>query len=133
VIAQVVDWLGAFRSATTQMLMSKQPMLSTTHTIFRGLQEHIQQIYCNLPMSTSPRIKASLLEAHHKLSDYYYKYDQSLFYTWTASMFSDLHLSQYQKPSHIVPVLDPHISYKGVLQDYAGDPDLLAYLESTKD
>ena len=85
-------------------------------------------------MSTLPRIKASLLEAHRKLSDYYYKYDQSPFYTWAACMFSDLHLSRYQKPSHnVFPVLDPRISYKGALQGYAGDPDLLAYLESTKD
>jgi hypothetical protein len=30
-------------------------------------------------------------------------------------------------------VLDPRISYEGVLQDYADDPDLLAYLESAKD
>jgi hypothetical protein len=101
-ITQVAHWLGAFRSATTQMSTSKQSMLSTTHAIFRGLQEHVQQIYRDLPMSTSPRIKASLLEAHRKLSDYYYKYDQSPFYTWAARMFSDLHLSRYQTPSHNV-------------------------------
>ena len=89
-ITQVADWLGAFRSATTQMSTSKQPMLSTTHAIFRGLQEHVQQIYHDLLMSTSARIKAGLLEAHRKLSDYYYKYDQSPFYTWAAHMFSAL-------------------------------------------
>jgi len=112
-IAQVADWLVAFRAATTQMSTSKVSMLSTTHAIFRGLQEHIQRIYRDLPMSTAPKIKAGLLDAHKKLSDYYYKYDQSPFYTWAA-------------------LLDPRISYEGALQDYANDPDLLAYLESAK-
>jgi hypothetical protein len=74
-ITQVADWLKAFRSATTQMSTFKQPMLSMTHAIFRGLQEHIQQIYCDLPSSMLPWIKAGLLEAHQKLSDYYYRYD----------------------------------------------------------
>jgi hypothetical protein len=86
-ITQVADWLMAFRSATTQMSTSKTPMLSTTHAIFRGLQEHIQQIYHDLPMSTPLKIKASLLDAHKKLSDYYYKFDQSPFYTWAACEF----------------------------------------------
>jgi len=67
-------------------------MLSSTLAIFRGLQEHIQLIYGNLPASTSHRIKASLLDAHKKLSDYYYRYDQSPFYTWAARKFN--HLTQ---------------------------------------
>ncbi|KAF8221701.1 hypothetical protein L208DRAFT_1326479, partial [Tricholoma matsutake] len=92
VVAQVADWLKAFQSATTQMSTFKQPMLSTTHTIFRGLQEHICQIYHNLPTSIAPKIKAGLLDAHRKLSDYYYKYDQSPFYTWAARKFPDYYL-----------------------------------------
>jgi len=72
-------------------------MLSTTHAIFRGLQEHIQQIYRDLPMSTPPKIKAGLLDAHKKLSDYYYKYDQSPFYTWAACE-SLRHLISYVRP-----------------------------------
>lgn len=83
-IVQVTDWLGAFRAATTQMSTSKQSMLSSTLAIFRGLQEHIRLIYGNLPASTPHRITASLLDAHKKLSDYYYRYDQSPFYTWAA-------------------------------------------------
>lgn len=54
------------------------------HAIFRGLQEHIQGIYRSLPSSTPARIKAGLLDAHQKLSDYYYWYDQLPFYTWAA-------------------------------------------------
>jgi len=86
-IAQVVDWLMAFQSATMQMSTSKTPMLSMTHAIFRGLQEHIREIYCDISTSTPPKIKASLLNAHKKLSDYYYKYDQSPFYIWAACKF----------------------------------------------
>lgn len=86
-IAQVAGWLKAFRSATTQMSASKQPMLSTTLAIFRGLQEHIRLIFRELPASTPPKIKVGLLNAHKKLSDYYYKYDQSPFYTWAARTF----------------------------------------------
>jgi hypothetical protein len=66
------------------MSTSKESILSATHAIFRGLEEHIQGIYRNLPSSTPSRIKAGLLDAHKKLSDYYYRYDQSPFYTWAA-------------------------------------------------
>jgi hypothetical protein len=83
-IGQVSSWLKVFRSATTQMSTSKQSMLSSTHAIFRGLQEHIRRIFRDLPASTPPKIKEGLLDAHQKLSDYYYKYDQSPFYTWAA-------------------------------------------------
>ncbi|KAG1807526.1 uncharacterized protein BJ212DRAFT_1281866, partial [Suillus subaureus] len=38
-IALVTGWLKAFQSATTQMSMSKCPMLSSAHAIFQGLKE----------------------------------------------------------------------------------------------
>src|SRR6267154_107190 len=62
-IAQVADWLMAFHAAMTQMSTSKVSMLSMTHAIFRGLQEHIQQIYNDLPMSMALKVKAGLLNA----------------------------------------------------------------------
>ena len=40
-IYQVAGWLKAFRSATTEMSKMKEPMLSTVHAIFRGLQDHV--------------------------------------------------------------------------------------------
>lgn len=86
-IVQVTEWLGLFRGATTQMSTSKESMLSSTLAVFRGLQEHIRLIYSKLPVLTSQRIKTSLLDAHRKLSDYYYRYDQSPFYTWAARKF----------------------------------------------
>jgi hypothetical protein len=80
----VASWLKSFRAATTEMSTTKSPMLSTTHAIFRGLQDEIKEILRGLPDSVSPRIKLGLTDAHRKLSDYYYQYDTSPFYTWAA-------------------------------------------------
>jgi hypothetical protein len=66
------------------MSTTKFPMLSTTHAIFQGLQEDIKNILCSLPNSALPRIKLGLTDAHRKLSDYYYQFDTSPFYTWAA-------------------------------------------------
>ncbi len=62
-------------------------MLSTMHMIFRELQAHIKQTYSELPSSTDSKIKAGLLDAHEKLSDYYYKFDQLPFYIWATCEF----------------------------------------------
>ena len=79
-ITQVVDWLKMFHAATTQMSATKgSSVLSTAHSVFRGLQEHVLKIFQDLPTDTPPHISNSLLEAYHKLSDYYYKFDQSPF------------------------------------------------------
>ena len=84
-ISQVADWLKLFHAVTTQMSTTKGfSMLSTTHMIFRGLQDHIVNIFRLLPDSTPWGIKARLLDAHRKLSDYYYKFNHSLLYTWSA-------------------------------------------------
>ena len=86
-IKLVASWLKSFRSATTEMSATKVPMLSTTHAIFRGLQDDIKNILYDLPNSVSPKIKLGLMEAHRKLSDYYYQFDASPFYTWAARMW----------------------------------------------
>jgi hypothetical protein len=83
-ITEVAGWLKAFRSATTQMSATKQPMLSTAHAIFRGLQDEIHNALRSLPDSTSWMIKNGLLAAHQKLSEYYYRFDISPFYIWAA-------------------------------------------------
>ena len=64
--------------------MTKIPTLLTTHAIFHGLQDHIKTALRSLPDSVSPNAKLGLTDAHHKLSDYYYQYDTSPFYTWAA-------------------------------------------------
>jgi hypothetical protein len=56
-------------------------MLSTTHAIFCGLQEHLQSVLCELSDEAPPQLRGGLLAAHRKLSDYFYKFDDSPFYT----------------------------------------------------
>jgi hypothetical protein len=53
-IKLVTSWLKSFRAATTEMSTTKLPMLSTTHAIFRGLQDDIKDILRSLPDSVSP-------------------------------------------------------------------------------
>ena len=86
-IKLMTSWLKSFRSATMEMSATKVPMLSTTHTIFRGLQDDIKNILRGLPSMVSPKIKLGLTDAHRKLSDYYYQFDTSPFYTWAARMY----------------------------------------------
>jgi hypothetical protein len=83
-ISIVTHWLHAFREATTQMSSTSKSMLSTTHAVFRGLQEELRKAIAALPENVDPQIKLGLLNAHRKLSDYYYTFDQSPFYTWAA-------------------------------------------------
>jgi sulfur relay (sulfurtransferase) DsrC/TusE family protein len=83
-IKLVASWLKSFQSATTEMSTTKVPMLSMMHAIFQGLQDDIKDILRHLPDSVSPQIKLGLTDAHRKLSDYYYQYNASPFYTWAA-------------------------------------------------
>ncbi|PBK63979.1 hypothetical protein ARMSODRAFT_839521, partial [Armillaria solidipes] len=83
-IELVTRWLKTFRSATTQMSTTKISMLSTTHAIFWGLQDHLKKVLRSLPDGISPRLRDGVIAAHEKLSEYYYKYDESPLYTWAA-------------------------------------------------
>lgn len=85
-IIMVTGWLKSFRTATTVMSTTKKPMLSYTATIFRGLQEDLRAAVKDLPIGTPSVLRNGLIEAHRKLSDYYYKFDQSPYYTWAARM-----------------------------------------------
>lgn len=87
-IKRITEWLAIFRAATTQMSATKVPMLSTTHFIFRGLQEELKKILRELPDNVSSGIKAGILKAHWKLSDYFYKFDESPYPTWASRMLS---------------------------------------------
>jgi hypothetical protein len=80
----VTKWLKYFRSATTQMSTTEQPMLSTTHAIFRGLQQHLKQAITELLSTADPALRKGLVDAHLKLSDYYTKFDQSRYYLWAS-------------------------------------------------
>ncbi|KAG6826103.1 hypothetical protein H0H92_001129 [Tricholoma furcatifolium] len=107
-IELVTTWLTAFHSATTQMSTTKHPMLFMTYTIFRGLQDQIKMALAALPADAPSNFIQGLTDAHRKLSDYYYKFDESPLYTWAI-------------------LLGPHISYSGMKLDYDNEPDLLAY------
>jgi hypothetical protein len=86
-IELVTNWLKSFQSATTQMSATKTPMLSTTHAIFHGLQGDLQDILRSLPETAAPELKKGLTNAHLKLSDYYYKFDESPYYLWSARKY----------------------------------------------
>lgn len=112
------------------MSATKAPVLSTTLAIFHGLQDDIKTILCNLATNVSPAIKKGLLDAHEKLSEYYYKYNESLLILGlhVCHSISSIHASQL-----IHAVLDPRISYDGMRLNYKSDTLLLPYLESSKD
>ena len=126
-ILLITKWLKSFCSATTQMSTTKSPMLSTTHAIFRGLQEDLRQLLTELPDSSPSYLKNSLIKAHQKLSDYYTKLDDSPFYIWASciSLCTPLYLTL----TFFDAVLDPRISYQGLLADCTGDPLLVSQLE----
>jgi hypothetical protein len=133
-IILVTGWLKSFRSATTQMSTTKCSMLSNTHAIFQGLQDQLKAILSDLPSWTSPQLILGLTDAHTKLSDYYYKFDESPLYTWAAHMFSIHHITSIRSLMiyFVLKVLDPRISYEGMKLDYEDDISLAEYLESTK-
>jgi len=79
----------AFRNTTTQMSATKQSMLSSTYTIFLGLQSHLKKELAKLPATADPMLRQGLVEAHVKLSDYFTKFDKSQYYSWaTCLIFS---------------------------------------------
>jgi len=133
-ITLVMGWLQYFRDATTEMSAMKWPMLSHTHPIFCGLQDSIHQALWDLSSETYPKIKDGLVAAYTKLSEYYYRFDQSSFYLWAACEFSAV--SSFQNLSDdwdtIFLVLDPCISYKHLKEDFAKDHTLLQDLENVK-
>jgi hypothetical protein len=58
-------------------------MLSSTHAIFCGLQAEIRDIL-HKEQGLSPQLIQGLSNAHLKLSEYYYKFDESPFYLWAS-------------------------------------------------
>lgn len=86
-LGHVREWLSDFRAATTMMSTTSKPMLSQTHHIFRGLEKSVQGTIANLSPDANGTLKTALIDAHTKLSDYYYKFDVSPYYLWAAHMF----------------------------------------------
>ena len=133
-IALVAQWLKSFRSATTQMSTMKQPMLSLTHAIYRGLQELLRESLTNLPNNTPPQLKLGFMRAHRKLSDYYNKIDDSPYYIWSSRLlFLYLIDMGFAHLFDVMPVLDPQISYQGLLADCEDDILLRSHLDQSRD
>jgi hypothetical protein len=86
-IQLVCEWLQSFRQATVQMSTTKTPMLSQVYAIFSGLQNELRDALRTLPDNTPPELRQGLVNAHHKLSDYFFKTNESPFYVWAACEF----------------------------------------------
>jgi hypothetical protein len=84
-ICLVKDWLRSFRDATLEMSTTKRATLSHVHAIFEGLQDDLRKALSELPNSAPASIRNGLVNAHCKLSDYYYRIDDSPYYIWAAS------------------------------------------------
>jgi len=85
-IIMVTSWLKLFRSATVQMSATKTPMLSKALELMQDLEAHLKDTIINLPWNVSTHIRDALVAPHGKLSEYYYKFDESPFYTWSMCM-----------------------------------------------
>jgi hypothetical protein len=84
-IETVTNWLRHFRDATTQMSATKHTTLSSVHAIFKGLQDALAHNLHELPDMASGKLREGLIASHRKLSDYFYKFDQSPYYIWASS------------------------------------------------
>jgi hypothetical protein len=80
----VCDWLKHFRDATTQMSATKQCTLSSTHAVFKSLQDSLTQNLKQIPSFYPARLRNALLQSHEKLSDYFFKFDQSPYPIWAS-------------------------------------------------
>ena len=108
-------------------------MLSTVHAIFRGLQDHVSSTLREFPDLAPSQLRTGLVEAHTKLSNYYFHSDKSPYYTWAACeyKFSVLYYES-QCLSLFLLVLDSRIMYKGLKLDCVSDSLLLADLDAAK-
>ncbi|KZV63207.1 hypothetical protein PENSPDRAFT_590276, partial [Peniophora sp. CONT] len=121
-ISTITRWLAAFRTATTAMSATKRPMLSSVHATFRDLQDDLKDSIRSLPEASSQpdfvRLRTALVDAHLKLSSYYWKFDQSPYYIWashTASSSSVPTTKQYgsrysRKGNAVIDELDMYFA-----------------------
>ncbi|KZS86969.1 hypothetical protein SISNIDRAFT_395671, partial [Sistotremastrum niveocremeum HHB9708] len=79
-LERVAFWLRCFREATTMMSTTKDSQLGNTHTVYRGLQDHLKEALVSLPANAPISLRTGLVEAHRKLSDYLHIIDDSPYY-----------------------------------------------------
>lgn len=122
-IELVEEWLRLFREATTLMSTTSGVTLSTVHSTFRELQDHVRDALKSMPVTAPGSLKQGLINAHTKLSDYYLVYDASPYYIWAAREFSLIAGLTVSLTSYLA-VLDPWINLTGLLRDCEQDDDL---------
>ncbi|KAJ6506039.1 hypothetical protein DFH09DRAFT_943418 [Mycena vulgaris] len=83
-LEMVTGWLKAFRSATTQMSATKQPMPTLFSVASNSTSKPSSKSF---PDNADPALKEGLVNAHRKLSDYFTKFDESRYCTWAARSF----------------------------------------------
>ena len=125
-IALVKDWLCGFRDAILDMSTTKHATLSYVHAVFKGLQDHVKDALRGLPDTAPPALRDGLINAHRKLSDYYYKFDESPYYIWAASEF--IMCSNFSS-ADVHTVLDPRIGYAKFRADCDDDLELQAHVD----
>jgi len=69
------------------MSATKHATLSSTHAVLKGLQHHLAAKIIKLPSTVSSEIRNAPVASHLKLSDYFFKIDQSPHPVWAARMF----------------------------------------------
>ena len=94
-IALITKWLHYFRDAMTQMSSTKNLTLSSTHAVFKGPQDELAKNLAELLDSAPSYLQNALVNSHAKLSDYFYTYDQSPYYIWTACVSFPLLICHY--------------------------------------
>ncbi|KAF5345060.1 hypothetical protein D9758_010453 [Tetrapyrgos nigripes] len=113
-IIKVTGWLKTFRAATVQMSTTKTPMLSSTLEVLRELEDDIKEIIRSLgTFDVSVHVRDALVAAHSKLSEYFYKFDESPFYTWSM-------------------LLDPRIDREALEADYEQELTLAGHLNTSR-
>ncbi|KIK78006.1 hypothetical protein PAXRUDRAFT_17123 [Paxillus rubicundulus Ve08.2h10] len=93
------------------MSTAKEATLSFVYVIFKGLQDDLKKNLAELPNDTPQHVRNALTHTHRKLSDYYYKYDQSPLYVWAA-------------------ILDPRMNYSGLRTDAGDDQASKEHIDS---
>jgi hypothetical protein len=85
-ISAVKQWLSLFAEATTDMSSTENTTLSAVYGIFTGLQDDVRD-HLRDSDRHPPSLKAGLVQAHEKLSEYFSKTDASPYYLWASCQY----------------------------------------------
>jgi hypothetical protein len=99
-IKMVCEWLRHFRDATTQMSATKQCTISSTHAVFRGLQDSLTENLRQLPPLAPMQLRKALQQAHEKLSTYIFKFNESPYPIWATRECTCLFTLQNTADTH---------------------------------